>query len=112
MDLAQLRTHPESEDTSVTRIVNGMEIEQNLISISGTAEIDDDQADLLQQGRSITIVVKGHLKGRGQDVGGQNTSPRETFRLQLDSLDSIEDGGELTGQLQIGDTPADPDDEA
>jgi hypothetical protein len=96
----------------MTRIVDGMEIEQNLVSISGTAEIDDDTAILIREGRSFTITLKGHLKGKGQDVGGQHTSPRETFRFQLDSLDDLTDGGELTGQLQIGDDPAEPSDDA
>jgi hypothetical protein len=96
----------------MTRIVGGMEIEQNLISVSGTAEIDDDQADLLREGRSITLSVKVHLKAKSQQVGGQNTSPREVFSLQLDGIDSLEDGGEMSGQLALGDTPADPSDDA
>lgn len=96
----------------MTRIVDGMEIEQNLVAIAGTAEIDDETAVLIKEGRSFTITLRGHMKGKGQDVGGQHTSPRETFRFQLDGIESLEDGGEMTGQLQLGDDPADPDDAA
>lgn len=93
----------------MTRVIEGMEIEQNLVSISGTAEIDDDLVGLLKKDRTITLTLKAHFKGANREVGGQNTSPREIFRLQLDAIDSLEDGGQMSGQLAIGD-PADPDD--
>lgn len=95
----------------MTRIVGGMEIEQNLIGTSGNAEIDDDTAGIIREGRSYTLTAKVHLTRKSQQPGGQHTSPREVFTMVLDGIDDLADGGELTGQLQIGDDPATPSDD-
>jgi hypothetical protein len=97
----------------VTRLVNGIDIEQNLVTISGSAEITDELANKLSEGGTFSITIRGRVRDRKQAIGGQHTKPREVFSLGLDALDELGEGEEVSGQMKIGAddaaTPSDAD---
>lgn len=95
----------------MTRVVSGIEIEQNLVTISGSVEIDDDQANLIAGGGTFAITLRGRVKDRKQQYGGQHTKPREVFSLGFDALDALGEGEDVEGQLKLGDEPGEPSDD-
>lgn len=98
----------------MTTTYDGVELESTLAQISGSIELDDDQAGLVSLGDTVKFIGRGRVKSKSSQTGGQNTKPRLVVTIAFDALDELattEAFEQIPGQQKLGE-PADPDDEA
>lgn len=98
----------------MTTTYDGVELESTLAQISGSIELDDDQAGLVSLGDTVKFVGRGRVKTKSSQTGGQNTKPRLIVTIAFDALDDLKTTDafdQVPGQTKIGDDPATPSDD-
>lgn len=85
---------------------DGVELDSTLLTISGTIVLDEDQAAIVGLGGTVSITLRGRVKGKNAQVGGQNTKPRLVASVAFDALDELTSAEAIKGQMKIGEEPA------